>query len=107
MAKLSQMKCEPCQAGAEPLKGEELQQLHRRLDGWDVVEEHHLAKTFKFPSFAESLDFVNRVAALAEEQGHHPWIHFTWGIVKIEIYTHKVDGLHQSDFVLAAKIDKL
>jgi 4a-hydroxytetrahydrobiopterin dehydratase len=90
-----------------PLKGHELRELHRQVDDWDVVDEHHLARAFKFPDFATALGFVNRVGELAEEQGHHPGIFLTWGRVRIEIWTHKIDGLTQSDFILAAKIDKL
>ena len=99
--------CVPCRGGVPPLKGDALRELHAQLDGWDVVDEHHLSKTCKFADFAAALAFVNRVGALAEAQGHHPWIHFTWGRVKIEIWTHKIDGLTESDFVLAAKIDAL
>ncbi len=101
------MKCVPCRIGAEPLKGEELQAYSAQLDGWDVVDEHHLGKTFKFHDFVEALAFVNRVGAVAEQQGHHPNINFTWGRVRIEIHTHKIDGLTESDFVLAAKIDAM
>ena len=77
------------------------------MEGWNVVEEHHLLKSFKFPDFRNALEFVNRVGAIAEEQGHHPVITFTWGKVEITIYTHKINGLTESDFILAAKIDTL
>jgi len=75
--------------------------------GWNVVREHHLEKEFPFPDFAGALAFTNRVGALAEEQGHHPDIYLAWGKVRITIWTHKIDGLTRSDFVLAAKIDRL
>ncbi len=100
-------KCTPCAGGVPPLKGEELAKLRAQLDGWDVVKEHHLARMFKFGNFAEAIEFVNKVGELAERENHHPWIHFTWGKVKIEIWTHKIDGLTESDFILAAKIDRL
>ncbi len=104
---LAARKCVPCQGGAEPLKGQELARLGAQLDGWDVIEEHHLSKTYKFGDFAKALAFVNRVGEVAEREGHHPWIHFTWGRVKIETWTHKIDGLTESDFILAAKIDRV
>jgi 4a-hydroxytetrahydrobiopterin dehydratase len=90
-----------------PLKGEELAALQKQVDGWNVVEDHHVTKTFKFPDFRKALEFVNRVGELAEEQGHHPDIFLTWGRVEITIWTHKINGLTESDFILAAKIDQL
>ncbi len=77
------------------------------MDGWNVIQEHHLAKTFTFPDFREALKFVNRVGELAEEQGHHPDLLLAWGKVEITIWTHKINGLTESDFILAAKIDQL
>jgi 4a-hydroxytetrahydrobiopterin dehydratase len=78
-----------------------------QLSGWEVELEHHLKKNYGFSNFAEALKFVNRVGELAEEQGHHPDICFGWGKVEVTIWTHKIDGLTESDFILAAKIDKL
>ena len=86
---------------------EEIAKLLPELSGWEVVNEHHLKKKYKFSDFRESLAFVNRVGELAEEQGHHPDICFGWGSAEISIWTHKIDGLTESDFILAAKIDKL
>jgi len=77
------------------------------VPGWEAVNEHHLKKTFAFPDFQRALDFVNRVGAVAEEQGHHPDIFLAWGKVEITMWTHKIDGLTESDFILAAKIDRL
>jgi 4a-hydroxytetrahydrobiopterin dehydratase len=74
---------------------------------WDVINEHHLTKTFKFPDFLKALDFVNRVGAIAEQEGHHPDLHLSWGKVGVETWTHKIDGLTESDFILAAKIDQI
>lgn len=81
--------------------------MQKQLEGWEVVNEHHLKKLYKFPNFVTALAFVNRVGELAEKIGHHPDITLTWGKAGIEIWTHKIDGLTESDFVLAAKIDKL
>jgi 4a-hydroxytetrahydrobiopterin dehydratase len=90
-----------------PLRGEEIKRLLAQLNGWDVEREHHLKKNYSFSNFAEALKFVNRAGALAEEQGHHPDICFGWGKVEVSIWTHKIDGLTESDFILAAKIDEL
>ena len=87
------------------MKGEELEGLRRQVPGWEVVEEHHLRRTFKFKNFREALGFVNRVGELAEEQGHHPDISFGWGYTEVTVFTHKIDGLTESDFVFAAKVD--
>ena len=105
MPELASKKCVPCRGGVPPLKGEALQALQNQVRGWNVVEEHHVAKHFKFPDFRKALDFVNRVGEIAEEQGHHPGIYLTWGKVEITIHTHKINGLTESDFILAAKID--
>ena len=107
MPQLCDLKCVPCRIGAPPLKGQPLSDLHGQVPQWDLVEEHHLARAIRFPDFAGALAFVNRVGELAEQQGHHPNIFLTWGRVRIEIWTHKIDGLTESDFVLAAKIDRL
>ena len=107
MSELADLQCVPCRGGVPPLAGPEIEKLLRQLEGWQVADEHHLSKTYKFKDFRESLEFVNRVGALAEQQGHHPDICFGWGTAEIKIWTHKIDGLTESDFVLAAKIDKL
>jgi 4a-hydroxytetrahydrobiopterin dehydratase len=107
MADLASRKCIPCRGGVPPLKGEQIGKLLAQLDGWEVVNEHHLKKVYKFPNFRGSQEFVSHVGALAEEQGHHPDICFGWGRAEITIWTHKIDGLTESDFILAAKIDKL
>jgi 4a-hydroxytetrahydrobiopterin dehydratase len=104
---LADKTCVPCRGGVPPLKGEELQTFSRQVPEWQVVNEHHLHREFRFPDFKQALDFVNRVGTLAEEQGHHPDIHLTWGNAGITIWTHKVDGLTESDFILAAKINRL
>ncbi len=107
MSDLAAKACVPCRGGVPPLKGEELASLEKQVHGWKVMEGHHLAKTLQFPDFREALKFVNQVGALAEEQGHHPDIFLAWGRVEITIWTHKINGLTESDFILAAKIDRL
>ena len=107
MSELATKQCVPCRGGVPPLKGVELEGLQGQLPGWNVIEEHHLQKTFRFPDFRQPLAFVNRVGDLAEEQGHHPDLCFGWGKVDVTIWTHKIDGLTESDFILAAKIDTL
>jgi 4a-hydroxytetrahydrobiopterin dehydratase len=99
-------KCVPCRGGVPPLKGNDLLELARNLGGgWQVVKEHHLEKEFRFPDFAKALAFTNTIGAIAEEQGHHPDILLGWGKVRVTIWTHAIEGLTRSDFVLAAKID--
>ena len=107
MSELASRACVPCRGGVPPLKGEEITKLLGELNAWSVVSEHHLSKVFNLPDFKEALAFVNRIGELAEEQGHHPDICFGWGRVEITIWTHKIDGLTESDFILAAKIDAL
>jgi 4a-hydroxytetrahydrobiopterin dehydratase len=107
MSELATRQCIPCRGGVPPLKGEESRKLLAELEAWEVVGEHHLRKEYKFANFREAQNFVNRVGALAEEQGHHPDICYGWGRAEITIWTHKIDGLTESDFILAAKIDTL
>ena len=107
MSELANRECVPCRGGVPPLKGEDLQKLQSELQNWSVVDEHHLSRAYKFGDFREEIEFVNRVGELAEEQGHHPDICFGWGRVEVTIWTHKIDGLTESDFILAAKIDRL
>lgn len=108
MSDLADKECVPCQGGVPPLKGAEIDALLAQLGrGWDAVEEHHLTKTYMFPNFKDALAFVNRVGDLAESVGHHPDIYFTWGKARLDIFTHKIDGLAEADFVLAAKCDQI
>ena len=107
MASLASKTCVPCRGGVPALKGKDLEFLHQQVPQWKVVDEHHLNRTFTFPDFKQALDFVNRVGALAEEQGHHPDIMLAWGKVEITLWTHKINGLTESDFIMAAKIDAL
>jgi 4a-hydroxytetrahydrobiopterin dehydratase len=110
MPSLASKTCVPCRGGVPALKGKELDQIYKQLPqsaNWKIVNEHHITRTFTFPDFKQALDFVNRVGAVAEEQGHHPDILLTWGKAEITLWTHKVDGLSESDFIMAAKIDQL
>jgi 4a-hydroxytetrahydrobiopterin dehydratase len=110
MSSLAQKTCVPCRGGVPPLKGKDLADVHRLLADpaeWAVVNQHHIVRTYKFPDFKSALAFVNRVGELAEQQGHHPDILLAWGKVEITLWTHAVDGLTESDFILAAKIDRL
>lgn len=107
MSDLASRECVPCRGGVPPLRGEEIENLIKELDGWEVVGEHHLRKNYEFKNFREALEFVNRVGELAEAQGHHPDMLLAWGRVEITIWTHKIDGLTESDFILAAKIDAI
>jgi 4a-hydroxytetrahydrobiopterin dehydratase len=108
MKELAKKECIPCTGDVPPLKGAALKRLQKQLiRKWKVVDGHHLEKEFKFKNFKQALAFVNRVGELAEEQNHHPDIYLAWGLVKVTIWTHAVDGLTESDFVLAAKIEML
>jgi 4a-hydroxytetrahydrobiopterin dehydratase len=108
MDDLASRKCVPCRGGVPPLQGEELARLHRQLgSGWEVVEGHHLEKEYSFPDFGRALDFTNRLGEVAEAEGHHPDICLGWGRAKVTIWTHKIDGLTESDFILAAKADRV
>ena len=102
---LAEKQCVPCKGGVPPLKGAELEKLRKQISGWQVIDEHHLHKVYAFPDFQKALDFVNRAGGIAEQQGHHPDLHLSWGRVGVEIWTHKIDGLTESDFILAAKYD--
>jgi 4a-hydroxytetrahydrobiopterin dehydratase len=104
---LANEKCVPCHGGVPALHGAELKNLARELgSGWTITGEHHIEKEFQFPDFVQALAFTNRIGAIAEDEGHHPDIHLRWGGVRVEIWTHAVNGLTRSDFVLAAKIDR-
>jgi 4a-hydroxytetrahydrobiopterin dehydratase len=107
MSELAERQCVPCRGGVPSLPGDEIKKLLAQLEGWEVVNEHHLRKEYKFDDFKKTQEFLNRVGELAEEQWHHPDICYGWGRAEITIWTHKIDGLTESDFILAAKIDAL
>ena len=108
MGSLSAKDCVPCKGGVPPLSEEEsgafLSQIN---DDWEVIENHHLTRTWTFPDFANAMDFTNSLGRICEEQGHHADFELGWGKVVAVIYTHKIDGLTESDFVLAAKFDEV
>jgi 4a-hydroxytetrahydrobiopterin dehydratase len=106
MSKLADQHCVPCRGSVPPLRGEQLRPYAEQLPDWKIIAEHHVAKSFRFPDFKTALDFVNEVGAMAEAEGHHPDLSLAWGKVDVQIYTHKIKGLTESDFVLAAKIDQ-
>lgn len=108
MSELAKKTCIPCSGGIPPLNAEQIAELQPQLNqGWEVVGDHHLERRFTFDDFQGALDFTNRTGELAEQEGHHPEICLTWGRADIRIWTHKIDGLTESDFILAAKIDAL
>ena len=108
MSELAQKNCVPCKGGVPPLKGNDLARLARELgEGWRVVNEHHLEREYKIENFRKALDFTNQVGELAEQQNHHPDIYLAWGKVKLTLWTHKIDGLTESDFVFAAKVNQM
>ena len=107
MTDLAKKTCIPCRGGVPPLKGTQLEDLQDKLkNDWKIIKEHHLEKEYSFKNFKEALDFTVRVGELAENQDHHPDIFLAWGKVKLTIWTHKIDGLTESDFIFAAKADK-
>lgn len=109
MENLTQQKCVPCEVGGDPLTRSEIDQLLPQLEGkWSVThEDKHLEREFKFKDFVEAMKFVNQVADLAEQEGHHPDFHVHYNKVKIDLWTHAVGGLSLNDFISAAKINKL
>jgi len=104
---LAEKKCVPCAGGVPPLAPDQIKGLLEQVPGWAVSGQHHIEKTYDFADFKTALDFVVRIGAVAEQEGHHPDIELSWGRVKVKIFTHKIDGLTESDFILAAKIDRL
>lgn len=107
MSELASKHCEPCRGGMPPMDHDQIEALRPQLEPeWEVVDDHHLSRTWTFPDFASALAFVNRVGAIAEAEGHHPDVYLAWGRVRLDIWTHKIDGLHLSDFVLAARAEE-
>ena len=107
MSDLAKKSCIPCRGGVPPLKGTQLEDLQEKLkNDWKIINEHHLEKEYSFKNFKEALEFTIKVGELAENQDHHPDIFLTWGKVKVTIWTHKIDGLTESDFIFAAKTDR-
>jgi|TARA_Y100000816_G_scaffold289900_1_gene277375 4a-hydroxytetrahydrobiopterin dehydratase len=111
MTELADKKCVPCEGGIPKFDTNEIHKYLKKVDGWDVKSDDdkvfYLIKEFKFKNFLESQNFVNKVGSIAEQESHHPDISFGWGYAKVKIFTHAIKGLHESDFILAAKVDKI
>lgn len=106
MTELAEKNCVPCRGGVPPLPEDRTRDLLAQLNGWTIERGFHLTRTFTFPDFAAALAFVNTIGDIAEQQGHHPDMHLAWGKVRVEVWTHKINGLTESDFVFAAKVDR-
>ena len=104
---LADNKCVPCRGGTPPLTDEQIQPLLAQLEGWQVEDDKKLIKTYKLKNWIEAVDFVNRISPVAEAEGHHPDLYLRWGEVRVYLWTHKIDGLTESDFYMAAKIDRV
>jgi 4a-hydroxytetrahydrobiopterin dehydratase len=107
MTDLANKTCVPCKGDTPPLQSDDIESLRRQIPEWEIVEDHHLKRTFRFKNFKEALRFVNEVGGIAEEQGHHPDIGFGWGFAEVTVWTHKINGLTESDFVFAAKVERI
>jgi 4a-hydroxytetrahydrobiopterin dehydratase len=105
---LAEKTCTPCRGGTPPLTREEAERLHRQAAEWALLDDaHKIERKFRLRNFREALAFVDEVGALAEAEGHHPDITFGWGYATVSLYTHKIKGLHENDFIMAAKIDRI
>ena len=111
MSDLANKKCVPCEGNIPPFNADEIHKYLKKVDGWEVKkndeDNYFLIKEFKFSNFNESQKFVNKVGDIAEKENHHPDLSFGWGYAKIKIFTHAINGLAESDFILASKIDKI
>ena len=107
MSELAKKVCVPCEGGVPPLTADEISRFQPQVANWKVVDAHHLEREFEFPDFLQALAATNRIGQLAEQQAHHPDLYLAWGKVGVKIWTHKIDGLTESDFILAAKIDEI
>tara|TARA_B100001996_G_scaffold382536_1_gene374625 strand:+ start:85 stop:423 length:339 start_codon:yes stop_codon:yes gene_type:complete len=111
MSNLKDKKCVPCEGGISGFDISEIHKYLKMVDGWEVNSDesqvYYLIKKFKFNNFLESQNFVNKVGDIAEKEGHHPDIWYGWGYAKIKIFTHAIKGLHENDFILAAKVDQV
>lgn len=105
---LAQKSCTPCRGGVPPLTQEEAERLRAEVPEWQLLDEaHRIERAFRFKTFREALAFVARVGELAEAEAHHPDVSFGWGYATVSLRTKKIKGLHENDFILAAKIDRL
>lgn len=106
MVELADRSCVPCRGGMPTLTTAEIAPLLAQVDGWSAPRDHHLEKTYRVKNFALAMQLANAIGAIAEEQNHHPDLSVAWGRVGVSIWTHKIDGLTESDFVFAAKCDR-
>ena len=105
---LARRRCVPCRGGVPPLAGDDLSALRGQVSPeWKIVDGHHLEREIAVSNFRKSLALANRIGEIAEEQGHHPDLLVGWGRLRITLFTHAIDGLHENDFILAAKIDEM
>jgi 4a-hydroxytetrahydrobiopterin dehydratase len=105
---LAHRSCTPCRGGVPPLTLEEAERLRAEAPEWQLLDDaHRIERGFSFKNFREALTFVERVGALAEAEGHHPDLSFGWGYATVSLRTKKIKGLHENDFIMAAKIDRL
>jgi 4a-hydroxytetrahydrobiopterin dehydratase len=104
---LADRKCVPCQGGTPPLTRAQFAPLLAQLEGWQVEDDRMLVKTFRVKNFVEAVEFVNAITPVAETENHHPDLHVSWGKVRVDLWTHKINGLSEADFVMAAKIDRV
>ncbi len=108
-SELADRECIACTSDSEPLEGADLEELYQEIDTdvWEVIDEHHLEGTYPFEDFRDALEFTKEIGELDEEEWHHPDIHLSWGEVVVEMWTHKIDGLFETDFVMAARMDRM
>jgi len=104
---LAEQRCTACEGGIPPFTHEQAVEYMSRVPGWELPDDLHIERTFRFRNFAEAMAFANRIAEIAEQEKHHPELHISWGRVRVELSTHAVKGLSTNDFILAAKINKL
>jgi len=105
---IAEKTCTPCRGGIPPLTADEATVLHQQTPDWELADDaHRLRRTFRLANFRAALDFVTRVGELAETEGHHPEITFGWGFATVSLQTKKIKGLHENDFIMAAKIDRI
>jgi len=104
---LADNKCVPCRGGVPPMERAKAEEMLKQLErGWQLNKDGHLERLYTFKDFAQALDFVNKVGVVAEAEGHHPDLYLAWGKCKVELWTHKINGLTESDFYMAAKADR-
>ena len=107
-ATLAEKNCTPCRGGVPPLSAQEAERLHPEAADWTLLDDaKRIERTFRFRNFREAFGFVERAAALAEDEGHHPEIRFGWGFATVSLQTKKIKGLHENDFIMAAKLDRI